>query len=165
MMSLVRRHATCSARPRDLLRAKQLLQFLGALNYFRSSLKGFKKNGKFQNAANLLQPLYSAATINIPSKNRFKEIWTNSPILQQSFLDTKQLLIQAAELTHPDPNLPLALMTDASDHSIGSCLMQQEKGVWRPLGYMSRHLPLDKVKWSTCRKELLAAQAGMRYFM
>ena len=53
---------------------KQLLQFLGALNYFRSSLRGFKKHGKFHNAANLLQPLYSAATISITNKNRFREI-------------------------------------------------------------------------------------------
>ena len=30
---------------------------------------------------------------------------------------------------------------------------------------MSRHLPIDKGRWSTCRKELLAAQSGLRYFI
>ena len=144
---------------------KSLLHFLGALNYFRSSLSGLMKNGNYHNAARLLQPLYSAATVSLQAK-KFEEVWLNSPVLQQSFLDAKQLLVQAAELTHPDPSLPLALMCDASDHSIGSVLLQQAKsGKWFPLGYMSRHLPIDKTRWSTCRKELLAAQSGLRYFI
>ena len=117
------------------------------------------------NAANLLQPLYSAATVPMPPK-KFEEIWDNSPVLRQAFSDAKQLLVQAAELAHPDPSLPLALMTDASQHSIGAVLMQRKhSGKWSPLGYMSRHLSIDKVAWSTCRKELLAAQAGLRYFI
>ena len=125
-------------------------------------MSGLVKGGKYRNAANLLQPLYSAATVPMKS-NKFQEVWDNSPILRQAFVDAKQLLISAAELTHPDPSLPLALMTDASQHSIGSCLMQRSRsGKWFPLGYMSRHLSIDKCKWSTCRKELLAAQAGLR---
>ena len=144
---------------------KALLHFLGALNYFRSSLSGLVKEGKYQNAANLLQPLYSVATVPIKS-SKFEEIWNNSPCLKQAFLDAKRLLKQAAELSHPDPQQPLALMCDASDHSIGSVLMQQNNnGKWSPLGYMSRHLSIDKTRWSTCRKELLAAQAGLRYFI
>ena len=144
---------------------KLLLHFLGALNYFRSSLSGLTRNGKYHNAANLLQPLYSAATVPIPPK-KFEEVWQNSPVLKQAFIDAKQLLVQAAELAHPDPGLPLALMTDASQHSIGAVLMQRNhSGKWSPLGYMSRHLPIDKVAWSTCRKELLAAQSGLRYFI
>ena len=144
---------------------KLLLQFLGALNYFRSSLSGLKKQGKYHNAANLLQPLYSAATVPIATQ-KFGEVWENSPILQTAFNDAKKLLTQAAELAHPDPSLPLALMTDASQHSIGAVLMQRNRtGKWTPLGYMSRHLPIEKSNWSTCRKETLAAQAGLRYFI
>ena len=45
---------------------KELLHFLGALNYFRANLSGLVKNGKYKNTANLLQPLYSAATTKIP---------------------------------------------------------------------------------------------------
>ena len=144
---------------------KELLQFLGALNYFRSSLSGLKKEGRYHNAANLLQPLYAAATTVLPSKNKFLEVWNHSPVLKNAFQDAKKLLMQAAELAHPDPSLPLALMTDASQHSVGACLMQLTKGKWVPLGYMSRHLSVDKANWSTCRKELLAAQAGVRYFI
>ena len=87
-------------------------------------------------------------------------------LLKQAFLDAKLLLKNAAQLSHPDPGLPLALMTDASQHSIGAVLLQRSlTGKWTPLGYMSRHLSIDKVRWSTCRKELLAAQAGLRYFI
>ena len=124
---------------------KELLGFLGALNYFRPSLSGLVINGVYNNTANILQPLYSVATIAIPNaKGKFEEIWKNSPVLQQAFQNAKKLLTQATELSHPDPNLPLALMTDASQHSVGAVLMQLEKtGKWSPLGYFSRHLSPD----------------------
>ena len=116
------------------------MQFLGALNYFRSSLSGLVKNHKYQNAANLLQPLYSAATVPITA-GKFVEVWEHSPVLKQAFMDAKLLLKNAAQLSHPDPELPLALMTDASQHSIGAVLLQRSRtGKWSPLGYMSRHL-------------------------
>ena len=76
---------------------KELLSFLGALNYLRSSLSGLYINGKYNNAANLLQPLYGAATTLLPTKNRFQEVWNNSPVLQQSFQNAKFLLKKAAE--------------------------------------------------------------------
>ena len=144
---------------------KELLHFLGALNYFRGSLKGLVRGGKYHNAANLLQPLYSAATTVLPSKKHFQQVWDNGPLLKQAFQDAKQLLINATELAHLDPNLPLALFTDSSDHSIGAVLMQQQGQKYIPLGYFSRHLPLDKANWAVYRKELLAAQAGLRYFI
>ena len=144
---------------------KELLHFLGALNYFRSSLRGFVKNGKYNNAANLLQPLYSVGTVKIPTKQKFQEIWSRSPYLQEAFADAKRLLKEAAELAHMDPNLPLELFTDSSDHSIGAVLMQKQNQKYVPLGYFSRHLPVEKSNWATYRKELLAAQSGLRYFI
>ena len=119
---------------------KELLQFLGALNYFRPNLSGLVKGGKFYNAANLLQPLYSAATTKIPSKDKFQDIWKNGTLLQEAFIDAKKLLINATKLGYQDPNLPLALYTDSSDHSIGAVLMQVQDGKQVPLGYYSRHL-------------------------
>ena len=57
-------------------------------------------------------------------------------------------------------------MTDASDHSIGAVLMQKAKnGKWQSLGYFSKHLGPDKANWATYRKEILAAQAGLRHFI
>ena len=57
---------------------KELLAFLGGLNYFRTSLKGIVTNGKFQNTASILQPLYVAATTFLPSKQRFEDIWNHN---------------------------------------------------------------------------------------
>ena len=59
--------------------------------------------------------------------NRFEEVWDSNPNLQEAFQDAKTLLIRAAELSHPDPKQPLALMADSSDHSIGAVLLQQNK--------------------------------------
>ena len=144
---------------------KELLAFLGALNYFRPNLSGLNKAGKYHNTASLLQPLYSAATTNIPSKKHFQQIWDNSPILKESFLDAKKLLINATKLGYQDPNLPLELYCDASEHSIGSVLMQVQGNKRVPLGYFSKHLPLEKTHWAVYRKELEAAKQGLRYFI
>ena len=144
---------------------KELLSFLGALNYFRLSLGGLVKNGKYKNAANLLQPLYSAATTKLPSKQKFKEVWENAPLLHEAFLDAKKLLINATKLGYQDPNLPLELYCDASDHSVGAVLMQVQSGKRVPLGYFSRHLPIEKTHWAVYRKELEAARSGIRYFI
>ena len=144
---------------------KELLRFLGALNYFRSNLSGLVKHGKYHNTANLLQPLYAAATVKIPSKSHFQQIWKQSPILQEAFLDAKKLLINATKLGYQDPNLPLALYTDASEHSVGAVLIQFQNGKKVPLGYYSRHLPVEKSNWAVYRKELEAARSGLRYFI
>ena len=69
---------------------KALLQFLGALNYFRSSLSGLVKNGVYHNAANLLQPLYAAATVKIPTHEKFRQVWNESPVWQQGCKSDKR---------------------------------------------------------------------------
>ena len=67
------------------------------------------------------------------------------------------MLINAALLTHPNPNAKLALCTDSSDFAIGGCLEQMgEDGEYHPLAFFSRHLGPDKQKWSVYRKELYA---------
>ena len=80
-------------------------------------------------------------------------------------MDAKTLLKNVTELAHMDPNLPLALFTDSSDHSIGAVLMQQQGQKYVPLGYFSKHLSIEKANWAVYRKELLACQAGLRYFI
>ena len=42
---------------------KDLLHFLGALGYFRTSLKGIKYNGKYENPAEILQVLFKLRSI------------------------------------------------------------------------------------------------------
>ena len=138
---------------------KQLLGFLGAINYYRRSMPKIK--GK--HPAQILQPLYDAATKKTPGKS-FLTIWEEKG-LQCHFDDAKQMIMQACKLQHPDPALPLALTTDASKSAIGAVLEQYEGGEWRPLGFWSRHLKPDKAKWTTFRRELLAVKEGIRHFI
>ena len=121
---------------------KDVLHFCGALNYFRSSLKGIKRpDGSTKSAAAVLQPLYAIGTEKLPQKITFKDIWSKSPALEQAFREAKQMLEEAVELCHPNPNYPLALFTDASDHSIGGSLqMMTPDGQYKPLGFSGRQL-------------------------
>ena len=121
---------------------KEVLHFCGAINYFRSSLKGIKlPNGKIKNAAAVLQPLYAIGTEPLPKKSDFKAIWESSKYLSTAFSEAKQMLEEAVELSHPNSNFPLALFTDASDHSLGGSLqMLTPEGSFKPLGFYSAHL-------------------------
>ena len=138
---------------------KDLLGFLGAVNYYRRSLP----NLEGQPAAEVLRPLYQAATNRTPGKT-FTSVWHEQG-LQAHFDRAKDLLVKACQLTFPDPNAPLALVVDASKVSVGGCLEQLEDGKWRPLGYWSKQLKPNEVSWSTFRRELLAVQQGIRHFM
>ena len=145
---------------------KDVLHFCGALNYFRTSLKGIKTQQGFKSAAAILQPLYAVATDKLPSKVKFKEIWAKSAHLQQAFTEAKQMLINAVELNHPHPDWPLALFTDASDFSVGGSLqMLAPDGSFKPLGFYSCHLNDTQRKYSVFKKELLGAFKSLRHFL
>ena len=122
---------------------KQLLRFLGMLNYYRKTLPNLPKPGrKPVTPAEVLQDLYTAATLKMP-KNKFETYWTENNLCQ-NFRDAKQLLLNCTTLSFPDPKNPLALSCDASDKSIGGVLEEFQDGQWRPIGYYSKHLPKSK---------------------
>ena len=139
---------------------KHLLGFLGALNYYRRSLP--MVNGK--TAAEILQPLYTAATIKLPPKMTFERYWSENN-LDVDFQNAKNLLLKATALVHPDPQAPKALTTDASDKAVGGVLEQFSDGRWQPIGFWSKHLPKDKQKWTVYRRELYAVHQAMRHFL
>ena len=64
---------------------KDVLHFCGALNYFRTSLKGIKTKEGFKNAAEVLQPLYTVGTDTLPKGVKFKDVWGTSPTLKRAF--------------------------------------------------------------------------------
>jgi len=139
--------------------AKCLLGFLGSINFYRRALPNI--NGR--TAADTLQPLYDFA-IKKRVGVKFAQAWTTEG-MDPHYENAKELLRQAAHLTHPDPNLPLALTTDASQTSVGGVLEQFEDGSWRPMGYFSKNLPPQQQRWSTFRRELLAAKEALRHFI
>ena len=145
---------------------KDLLHFLGAIGYYRSSLKGIKTAGKYENPSEIMQVLFNLATCKLPPKTKFLEIWHQDKRIAQAFQKTKQMLVDSVTLTHPDPEAELALSTDASDFAIGGVLEQRGRdGRFHPLGFFSKHLGVDKHKWSTYRKELFACVQSLRHFL
>merc|ERR1711951_22178 len=139
-------------------KAKSLLGFLGAINYYRRCLPNLGR----QTAAEVLQPLYTAATQKQPGKS-FKKIWEEQE-LDVHFQKAKKLLVTACQLTHPDPKAPLALVADASGKAAGAALEQLTGGVWRPLGFWSRHFKANQMGWTTFRRETYAVQQALRHF-
>ena len=88
----------------------------------KTRLRGIKREGKWKSAAEVLQPLYQVGTDKFPKGIKFKEVWDNSVILKTAFEEAKEMLMEATELVHLNPNYPLVLFTDASDHSVGGSL-------------------------------------------
>lgn len=145
---------------------KDVLHYCGALNYFRTSLKGIQTDKGFKSAAAILQPLYAIGTEKLPKTQKFQDIWNRSPMLAQAFQESKMMIKKAVELTHPNPNFPLALFTDASDHSVGGALtMLTPEGDFKPLGFYSAHLNPTQQKYSVFKKELLGAFKSLRHFL
>ena len=124
------------------LKQKQLLGFLGALNYYRSSLPKSQPTSAHpipRSPAQVLDPLYKIATCKEAKKN-FKKVWNADKKYEEAFKDAKQLLVNAVNLTYPVPSAPLALTTDASQTCLGAALDQYVDGSWRPLGLWSKML-------------------------
>ena len=109
-------------------KAKELLGFLGALNYYRKTLPKIDK----KSPAEILQPLYEAATKK--AGPGFQKYWQDNN-LETHYQNAKKLVMAACQLEHPDPNAPLALTTDASQYAMGGVLEQFSRGQWRPLGF------------------------------
>ena len=134
------------------------------LNFYRKSLPGLKdESGRTITPAEILQPLYTAATSKMP-RAKFTTYWEENN-LKESFQKAKQMLKNCVTLTFPNANNPLALSCDASSEAIGSVLEELQDGVWKPLGYFSKHLTPAKKNWSIFRRELLSIQQSIRHFM
>ena len=75
-----------------------------------------------------------------------------------------QTIQDSIVLAHPSSNVPLALVTDASDVALGAALEQQVANAWQPLGFFSRKLSKAESKYSTYDRELLAIYEAIRHF-
>ena len=155
---------------------KDLLAFLGALNYYRSSLpklapeelKGdLETDTVVKTPAAILDPLYKLATCNIKKTkgNTFQDIWNNSDKVRNAFIDAKTLLTKAVTLNYPIPSAPIALSTDASKVCLGASLDQLVNGEWRPLGFWSKSLRPEQQRYSTYIRELMAIKHALRHFI
>lgn len=131
---------------------KELRRFLGMINFYRRFIP---------NAALLQAPLNALLCGSNVKGSHPVEL---TPELLQSFENCKISLSQAALLAHPDASAEMAIVTDASDSSIGAVLQQRKGSDWQPLAFYSRKLSSAQAKYSPYDRELLAVYEAIKYF-
>ncbi|KAG6438787.1 hypothetical protein O3G_MSEX000224 [Manduca sexta] len=130
---------------------RALRRFLGMVNFYRRFLP---------HAAGTQSPLNALLMGAVKGSTPI----TLSGEALKAFTDTKESLSNAALLAHPDCNLKLALVTDASDVAIGAVLQQLQDSAWRPLAFFSHKLSSSQQKYSPYDRELLAIYEAIKYF-
>ena len=129
---------------------KQLMSFLGMLNFYRCFIPG---------AAKMLKPLTDA----LKGKPQKQLTWTEE--MKVAFSSSKEALCNVATLAHPDPAAGVFLAVDASDTHVGAVLQQQARGGGpQPLGFFLKKLDPAQQKYSAFDRELLACYLGVRHF-
>ena len=120
--------------------------FLGMTGYYRTLIKEYAKTA---------EPL-----VNLTRKNvRFS--W--SPQHQEAFELLKHALMSDNIMAHPKPDQPYLLYTDACEYAIGAILCQlDDKGIERPVVYLSKQLSTTQRKWATIEKEAYAVVHALK---
>ncbi|GFW90272.1 hypothetical protein TNCV_2121391 [Trichonephila clavipes] len=104
--------------------ARDLRSFLGMVNFYHRYLPSAVK---YQSSLNdVLSGLRGSQPVT----------WTSE--LDTAFSKCKEALSEITLLTHPAPDVPLRLFTDASVHPVGAALMQRVDGNWKPLAFFSK---------------------------
>lgn len=131
---------------------KQLRRFMGMVNFYRLHLPHAVE----------YQAELNKYFKNSKKNDKTKIEWTEKS--SEAFEKCKSSLQQAATLSYPIPDTPLALFADASSSYVGGVLQQHVNGSWLPLGYFSKKLSTTEEKYSTYDRELLAVYLAIRYF-
>ncbi len=121
---------------------KQLQQFFGMVNFYRSFLPGIPCT---------LQLLTDA----LKGAPKTLEL----PPAADAFGAAN-----VVPLVHPAPKAVLSLATDASDTHVGGMLQQLSRGSLQPLAFYSKKLSGAGTRYSTFDRELLAAFSAVRHF-
>lgn len=131
---------------------EQLRRFLGMVNFYRSHVAGAADH-----QARLNEFLH-----NSKKKDKTKIPWNAEA--EAAFEQCKVSLQSAVTLSHPIPEAPLSLMTDASNTCVGGVLQQRVGNEWKPLGYFSKKLTEAQKKYSTYDRELLGIYMALVHF-
>ena len=127
---------------------KEVRRFIGMCGFYRKFVPDFSK---------VATPLTNLMKSNV------KFVWTES--CQVAFEALKAKLMSMPILVSYQPDLPLVLVTDASDECVGAVLhqVQPDKSV-RPLGYYSKKMSQCEQRYSVTDKEALAIVLACRHF-
>ena len=109
-----------------------------------------------------------ARPLNALTRKNFSFEWT--PVCQESFELLKTSLMTEPILTYPDPNLPYALLTDASKYA-WACVLTQEKThqivekevqILHDITYMSGLFHGSQLNWACLTKEAYAIYMSIK---
>ncbi|GBG61748.1 hypothetical protein CBR_g23262 [Chara braunii] len=88
--------------------------------------------------------------------------WTDR--CEVAFRQLKHALMHHEVLKLPDPDKPFIVTTDASQYGIDAVIAQQEGPKLRPVEYMSKKMPSQKLAKSTYEKELYAIYKALTHW-
>jgi len=125
---------------------KDVRQFLGFANYYRSFLPNF---------ANIAAPI-TKLTGNV------KFVWDQN--CDKAFKEIKKLLTTSPVLGYPTEKDHFILDTDASLYGLGAVLSQVQNGEEKVIAYASKTLSKSQRNYCTTFRELLAVVVFVRHF-
>lgn len=131
---------------------RELRRFLGMLNFYRNCLP--------QQAE--LQSQLNKYLHNTKKNDKSPIEWNQES--DDAFTKCRQSILEATTLSYPVHGVPLSIMSDASDHSIGGLLQQKIGKVWKPLAFFSKAMSPTQRRYSVYDRELLAIYTAVKHF-
>ncbi|GBG87032.1 hypothetical protein CBR_g44489 [Chara braunii] len=125
----------------------EMRSFLGMTGYYRTFVRNYSI---------VAAPLTDLTRLDTPWE------WTNE--CEAAFRHLKHALTHYEVLKLPDLDKPFIVTTDASQCGIGAVLAQQEGPKLRPVEYMSKKMPSQKLAKSTYEKELYAVYKALTHW-
>ena len=123
--------------PKDV---PELRRFMGMASYYRTLVPDFARTA---------EPLHKLVRKNVE--------WEWGEDQKNAFQQLKKELASKRVMAYPDLNRPYILYTDACDYAIGAILCQEDnKGLERPIQYVSAQLNNTQRRWATIEKEAYA---------
>ena len=120
------------------MKIKDIESFLGFANFYRRFIHNFSHTAKLLN------------------KLKGKKEWKWGKEHQEAFEEIKEKIISQPVLSLPRRERKLRVETDASEHTIGGVLSQEQDGKWKPIAFLSRTMQAVEQNYEIYDKELLA---------
>jgi len=105
---------------------------------------------------------YSELAVSLTHLTKKNSIWDWTTECQDAFDVLKGAFITALVLTHWDPEAPITIETNASDHALAAILSIHVKGDIHPVVFHSRTFNQAELNYDVHDKELLAIYEAFR---
>jgi len=122
-----------------LCRVRDIQAFLEFANFYRQFIEG-----------------YSELTLPLTSLTKKNEPWAWTNCCRVAFDSLKTAFSTASILIHWDPNLPVIVKTDVSDHTLAAIISTHTGQDIHPIAFHSRAFSSTKLNFDIHDKELLA---------